>query len=62
MSKNVNTVLGPVKPDLLGITSMHEHLLLGMPGWEYDASFTYDREAVTYERLCRSPMATQVAF
>lgn len=46
MSKNVNTVLGPVKPDLLGITSMHEHLLLGMPGWEYDASFTYDREAV----------------
>ncbi len=46
MAKQVSTALGPVPVDSLGITSMHEHLLLGMPGWEYDASFTYDRKAV----------------
>ncbi|MBQ9823134.1 MAG: phosphotriesterase [Solobacterium sp.] len=50
MADYVNTALGPVSADQLGITSMHEHLLLGMPGWEFDASFRYDREAVA--KLC----------
>ncbi len=34
----VQTVLGPVPVDELGITLMHEHLLIGWPGWEYDAA------------------------
>lgn len=50
MNKTLNTALGAISPDDLGVTSMHEHLLLGMPGWEYDASFTYDRDAVA--KLC----------
>jgi len=33
---NVNTVLGPIAPEELGITLMHEHLLIGWPGWEAD--------------------------
>lgn len=33
----VNTVLGPVAADQLGLTLMHEHLIVGWPGWEYDA-------------------------
>ena len=31
----VNTVLGPIHPDQLGTTSMHEHVLWNTPGWEY---------------------------
>ena len=34
----INTVLGPCKPDDLGITLMHEHLLIGWPGWDTDAA------------------------
>jgi phosphotriesterase-related protein len=40
----VNTVAGPVSPDNLGITLMHEHILFGYPGWEGDqtiAPFNY---------------------
>ncbi len=33
----VNTVLGPRSAGELGITLMHEHLLIGFPGWEADA-------------------------
>lgn len=36
--RTVQTVLGPVPVDQLGITLMHEHLLIGWPGWEYDAA------------------------
>jgi phosphotriesterase-related protein len=32
----VNTVTGPVAVDELGVTLMHEHLLIGYPGWEAD--------------------------
>ncbi len=60
MSTFVNTALGPVAASSLGVTSMHEHLLLGMPGWEYDASFTYDREAVA--RLCVEKVNEAKAF
>ncbi len=60
MNQFVNTALGPVAPDKLGVTSMHEHLLLGMPGWEYDASFTYDRKAVA--DLCIEKVNEAKAF
>jgi phosphotriesterase-related protein len=34
----VNTVLGPCAPEDLGVALMHEHLLIGWPGWESDAA------------------------
>ena len=34
----INTVLGPCAPEDLGVTLMHEHLLIGWPGWEADAA------------------------
>lgn len=34
----IHTVLGPCTPDDLGVTLMHEHLLIGWPGWETDAA------------------------
>lgn len=43
----VNTVLGPVSVDDLGTTLIHEHLVLGHPGWECDAlAAPYDRRAI----------------
>ena len=33
----VNTVLGPKNPTQMSLTLMHEHLLIGWPGWEADA-------------------------
>jgi phosphotriesterase-related protein len=33
----IQTVLGPISADQLGTTLMHEHLLIGWPGWENDA-------------------------
>ena len=33
---NVNTVCGPLSSGELGLTLAHEHLVIGMPGWEYD--------------------------
>jgi len=32
----VNTVLGTITPEELGVTLMHEHVLFGYPGWEGD--------------------------
>ena len=32
----VNTVTGPIRVDALGVTLMHEHVLIGYPGWEAD--------------------------
>ena len=44
----INTVLGPLSSDELGVTLMHEHLTLGYPGWECDAlAVPYDREAIS---------------
>lgn len=34
---NINSVLGPVPVEQLGKTLMHEHLMIGWPGWESDA-------------------------
>lgn len=35
-SNTVNTVTGPVAIENLGQTLMHEHLLIGLPGWQMD--------------------------
>jgi phosphotriesterase-related protein len=41
------TVLGPISPDELGVTLMHEHFALGLPGWHADETMApYDREAI----------------
>lgn len=42
----INTVLGPVPADELGVTLIHEHLVFSYLGWECDAlAPPYDREA-----------------
>jgi phosphotriesterase-related protein len=41
----VQTVTGPCRPDALGTTLMHEHLLIGWPGWEAYASEEGGRRA-----------------
>ena len=47
MATRVNTVTGPVSPDALGITLMHEHILYGYPGWEGDQTIApFDRQAI----------------
>ncbi len=44
----VNTVTGPVGVDQLGRTLMHEHVLTGLPGSEFDPSIKWDRiEVIT---------------
>jgi phosphotriesterase-related protein len=50
MANTVQTVLGPCAPENLGVSLMHEHLMIGWPGWETDASApALDRRA-TRER------------
>jgi phosphotriesterase-related protein len=45
------TVTGPVSPDRLGITLMHEHFTFAYPGWFADDSLTpYNRDAA--EAVC----------
>ena len=39
---HVNTLLGPVHPDEMGVTATHEYIMSGLPGWEYDNSFWFD--------------------
>src|SRR4030042_3326666 len=41
----INTVLGPVHPDEISVTAIHEHLMSGLPGWEYDPDFWFDMGA-----------------
>jgi phosphotriesterase-related protein len=41
----VTTVLGPVDTADLGVTLIHEHLLIGWPGWEKDPNVSFDRRA-----------------
>ena len=33
----IQTVTGRAKPEELGMTLVHEHLLIGFPGWYMDA-------------------------
>ena len=46
----INTVSGPISPEGLGITAMHEHIQFGMPGWDKDPWVEYDR-AVEFEKI-----------
>jgi phosphotriesterase-related protein len=39
----VNTVTGAVDSSALGITLIHEHLLIGHAGWEWDSRYHFDR-------------------
>jgi phosphotriesterase-related protein len=39
----VNTVTGPIDSADLGFTLMHEHLLIGWAGWQWDSKFKFDR-------------------
>jgi phosphotriesterase-related protein len=41
--KQVQTVLGPVSVEQLGVTLMHEHLVIGWPGWVFDPLARFDR-------------------
>ena len=50
MSKMVQTVLGPCRGSELGVALMHEHLMIGWPGWESDgAARPLDRAAARAE-------------
>ena len=54
--RRVDTVTGPVSADTLGTTLMHEHLLIGWPGW--DAEAMADRAARREHRArCLERMA-----
>lgn len=45
MKKKVMTATGPVSPDSLGLTLMHEHFTFAYPGWYADDTMApYDRE------------------
>jgi phosphotriesterase-related protein len=47
----IQTVLGPIAPEDLGITLVHEHLAVGYPGWDCDPlARPYDREKMV--KLC----------
>lgn len=46
MSATVNTVLGPVPADRLGVVSVHESLLSVMPGAEHAFDITFDRAEI----------------
>jgi phosphotriesterase-related protein len=43
----INTVQGPISPDELGVTLMHEHIIYGAAGWYADNTMApFDREAI----------------
>ena len=49
----VNSVSGPISSDEMGITLIHEHLVSGYSGWQFDVgSKRYDRKAIA--NLCIS--------
>jgi phosphotriesterase-related protein len=53
--EQIQTVLGPVRAEQLGVTLIHEHLVIGWPGWVFDPLARFDRMRVTsllIERLC----------
>jgi phosphotriesterase-related protein len=48
----VNTVLGPMSPEKMGITLVHEHFAFAYPGWLADATIApYDFQAVLKTNL-----------
>ncbi len=49
----IQTVTGPISPDRLGRTLMHEHLFIAFPGAEFDASAVFDRADFIAEAVKR---------
>jgi len=57
----INTVLGPISTDEMGMTLIHEHLTLAFPGWECDAqAVPYDREAIA--KVCVEALEEAKAY
>ena len=51
MANTIQTVTGTCRPAELGLTLMHEHLIIGWPGWDADtAAARFDRREA--KRLC----------
>lgn len=48
----VNTVLGPIKSNDLGLTMMHEHLIFGYPGYQGDVQYAEPEEVRILDKLC----------
>ena len=40
----INTVTGRIAPEQLGMTLIHEHLLIGFPGWQMDTPHPFRRD------------------
>jgi len=53
MASSVQTVLGPIKPEALGRTLMHEHLFASFPGVEFDSLYPFDRAAFVARAVSR---------
>jgi phosphotriesterase-related protein len=52
MTATINTVLGPIAPEELGVTLMHEHIIYGAAGWYADNTVApLDRDAVIKSSL-----------
>ena len=55
MPAAIQTVTGTTTPEALGPTLMHEHLLIGYPGWQADTRFESasqaDQVAVCVDRI-----------
>ncbi len=59
----INSALGPISPDKLGWTLVHEHLQTAYSGWYADASMApYDREAAlqTCLKACEAAKAVGI--
>ncbi len=52
MVQLVNTVLGPIAPENLGVTLMHEHLIYGYPGWQDDSAAPPYNRNKAFEICC----------
>ncbi len=52
---HVNTVLGPIPPEQLGFTAMHEHIQWGPAGWQLDGRWWLD--PVARFATCRGKLA-----
>ena len=52
---SINTVSGIIGADELGTTLMHEHVMIGYPGWQADSlrpgPSRNDMHAVCYDRI-----------
>jgi phosphotriesterase-related protein len=56
MEKTVMTVSGPVSPDSLGMTLIHEHFTFAYPGWYADDTLApYNRDEA--EKICLNVLA-----